>query len=362
MNLNNFWAKASVKSFISFAIFCNLLFVRAEGAVADLSELKVGIHYHPPYFREWLNENLQDDDFVGIIHLSVVESLRAITPGFKGVRSPCASTLISSYQRYADIVDYIGYNIEHWPQTPDSEQLDPVGTVRRLKEFADSHNLMLTVGPDRRFDDQYGAAMAQFADNYVLQLQAYMQNPDTFAAQAIRRTARLRAANPQIRVFAQVSVSRDVPIDTIFRCIQLVVDSVDGVWIFYRAPTDDTLRVAELYEMIRPQSVMDESQRRPLQMENLDVQVIRNPSNGRFVFKLRSNRAEPVNLTIYDVGGRMIRRIGCPRTGSEECTLEWDGLTEDGKIAKSGIYIAKFVQGDHTEFVRLLVFSAARSK
>lgn len=52
-----------------------------------------------------------------------------------------------------------------------------------------------------------------------------------------------------------------------------------------------------------------------------------------------------VTAEIFDLNGRMIRRLSGGTSGSGEVTLEWDGLTSGGSVAPPGVYLISLPAG-----------------
>jgi len=303
----------------------------------DLNNLYLGFGYYPPHLKEWFNSILRDYDFIGT-SLGSVDSLLSIQRGLKGTKSPCASELIARYPEYEGRVMRIGYNIEHWPQTPDSEKIDPVGTVKKISEFAHKHNLKLTLGPDRRFDDSYGDSMVLYADHYVLQLQVFESYPDTFKSEAFKRISRLRRVNPQVFIIAQVSVSRGVSLDTIYRCIQLISDSVDGIWVFYTLR--DSLKLKGLVEMLRPPAWIGE--------RGYGERVLYKKGEIHYSLKRRLR----VRLSLYTPSGCLVEKVLDKTQMPGEYRVRWNP-----KGLSSGVYFLRLELGREVFYHKVVVLN-----
>ena len=51
-------------------------------------------------------------------------------------------------------------------------------------------------------------------------------------------------------------------------------------------------------------------------------------------------RTSIINLKIYDVRGRLVRRLASNEPGGPAGNIIWDGRDETGSVARVGIYIA----------------------
>jgi hypothetical protein len=138
-------------------------------------------------------------------------------------------------------VTIIGYNPEHWSQTPPDEQQDLPTTVKRASEFAHAHGLKLLLAPDLRFDQESLAQIAPYADVIVLQGQRLQANPATFATSMKGMIQTARAASPKTLVYAQVGAPRGSAAQMI-GALQGVEGDVDGIVVWTNLQTLTTLQ------------------------------------------------------------------------------------------------------------------------
>jgi hypothetical protein len=122
-------------------------------------------------------------------------------------------------------VTWVLLDLEHWPLTPDDEQADPIGTVRRAVAVAHRHgkkvlfapavDLLSTVAPGTpaaarpaAFDRLIAGPGAAAADGFEVQSQQTEATPGaaTFVSQAI---AAVRTARPGAPVLAGLSTNPD---------------------------------------------------------------------------------------------------------------------------------------------------------
>src|SRR5262249_37757611 len=130
----------------------------------------------------------------------------------------------------------IGYNPEHWAQTPADEQQDLPNTVKRAWEFAHAHGMTLLVAPDMRFDQESLAELAPNVDVIALQGQGLQDNPAAFATTLKGMIQTARAANPKIVVYVQVGAPRGSAAQMLDALRGLEGD-VDGVVIWTNQQT-----------------------------------------------------------------------------------------------------------------------------
>jgi hypothetical protein len=67
-----------------------------------------------------------------------------------------------------------------------------------------------------------------------------------------------------------------------------------------------------------------------------NLQLYPNPSRETFTIALTSPLRELANLSIFNSRGQLIRKMLVP-ANSKTCT--WDGVTESGVAASSGLYL-----------------------
>ncbi len=80
-----------------------------------------------------------------------------------------------------------------------------------------------------------------------------------------------------------------------------------------------------------------------------------NPFNPQTVLEYTLTGAQHVELTIYDVTGRLVRRLvsGEHATGTHSVT--WTGTDDHGRRMPSGSYFVQFVAGQHRQSQRILL-------
>jgi len=72
--------------------------------------------------------------------------------------------------------------------------------------------------------------------------------------------------------------------------------------------------------------------------------------------ELAVNRAGPLIVSLYDVRGRLVRRVfdGYVDIGSH--TVAWDGVNLDGELASPGVYLCR-VEAEGTTLSGKLVWN-----
>ena len=85
-----------------------------------------------------------------------------------------------------------------------------------------------------------------------------------------------------------------------------------------------------------------------------------NPFNPETWIPYQLSEAADVSVTIYDIGGRLVRTIsvGFKPVGyylTREQAAYWDGRNEIGEFVSSGVYFLQFVAGDFTATQRVVI-------
>jgi hypothetical protein len=204
-----------------------------------LADLPLALSVYDATFVAYFNRIARPAD-VAMIN----PSYRSLTPTIAtGMRCPYLTSFAdapSVVPAWLGLAALLGYDCEHWTLTPTAEQSNLVATVAAASALAHQHHLGFLLVPDARFDQQYAAALARFADIYVLQAQAYQGMPTgagSFQQFVTTQSNLIRAQNGGVRVFAQVDVSGALPAySTIYASLQAANTfpgpGLDGISVF----------------------------------------------------------------------------------------------------------------------------------
>ncbi len=187
-----------------------------------------------PELLDWFNQTAGPDD-IATATPDQLGLLEQVTAGRKQLLIPSAAEAEKLIPEIADKIDIIGYDLEHWPATPADEQADPVAAIQRLRVLADEYDLMLALGPDRRFALDYGAQMAPFVDQFILQTQRLQSDANSLRSFAAPIIADLRQANPAIRVVVQIRTEGSV--EELLELVKSLDLDVDGIGILHNPVT-----------------------------------------------------------------------------------------------------------------------------
>lgn len=220
-----------------------------EGPVdGRLSELPIGMMVHPPAL-DYFNAIARADD-IGAVLVVSTGLLPRITGGQRLVMSPSVELAEQRAHEFGDDTEYFGYNIEHWPDTPASEQSSPGAASAAAAEFARRHGLRYVIGPDLRFTEDFGAELAAPAEIYVIQGQRIQEDIPLFTTTVTDFAENVRRSNPSLRVWVQVSASFGTP-EQSFEALQAVAGHVDGIWIHYNQNAQSFAALQQLVTLLR---------------------------------------------------------------------------------------------------------------
>ena len=83
--------------------------------------------------------------------------------------------------------------------------------------------------------------------------------------------------------------------------------------------------------------------------------VVPNPFNPRTTLRFTLPAAGPVDLAVYDVQGRRVRRLVAGRLAAGRHAVSWDGRDDAGRAVPSGIYLARLRAGNARRSAKLLL-------
>lgn len=90
-------------------------------------------------------------------------------------------------------------------------------------------------------------------------------------------------------------------------------------------------------------------------VEGPQLRGVPNPSHGDVVFEIEPAGSVELVLEIYDVRGRLVRRLAATGNASGSTTLRWDGHDEAGAAAPNGVYFARQAAGGGSAIERIVL-------
>jgi hypothetical protein len=150
----------------------------------------------------------------------------------------------------------LGYGLETSQGTPDEEWQDVVSSTEKARAIADRYGKLLVMGPGFRLMSQnweHYPEMAALADVWLLQTQRLQANPPgpEYRREVERVVAQIRAGNPDILIWAQITLLPDRPPDAAewLAYHQSIADLVGGA-TYVGAYTWDTVATGQLVSTI----------------------------------------------------------------------------------------------------------------
>jgi spore coat protein A len=89
--------------------------------------------------------------------------------------------------------------------------------------------------------------------------------------------------------------------------------------------------------------------------EALRVEVYPNPFNPQISMRFELKAAGRVEAAIYDVGGRLVRRLADRNYPTGTQALQWDGTSDNGEAVSAGVYFLRMRAGGAVETRRLVM-------
>ncbi|MFH1278887.1 MAG: matrixin family metalloprotease [Candidatus Eisenbacteria bacterium] len=87
----------------------------------------------------------------------------------------------------------------------------------------------------------------------------------------------------------------------------------------------------------------------------LEFQVAPNPFNPLTTAKFFASAAGPYTVDVYDVSGRLARRIDGLASGAGWIDVPWNGKDGNGSDVASGVYLLRLTHGDRSETKRAVL-------
>jgi hypothetical protein len=174
----------------------------------------------------------------GFVMTGTVDSAQTYFSQFegwiRGIGAPSLDALRQIAARAQELgipYEALVYGLETGKSTPDEEWQDPIGSTEKARALADQYGKLLVMGPGYQLmsanEDKY-ASMAALADIWVFQTQRLQKNPpgDVYRDKVKRVVELIRAGNPSIQIWAQITLPPDREPDA-------------EEWLAYRQQIDD---------------------------------------------------------------------------------------------------------------------------
>jgi hypothetical protein len=241
---------------ISFPDFCQTYGVLCEEEPSSPPPPSSSGKFFLATFLQYVNKDSQIEIYKPNMGSEDSTRLRATngalksdyTQASKSLPGPAGASFISSKQildnakKVKDLgFTFIEFNLE--PElSPDSDNNDVVGAMKRAAQAAHQQGLEFLAAPSRGYTTTYGAQIAPFTDIYHIQAQSLQERGvKAYSDYVHEMVPKLKKANSDLEITVQVSTKRpNAPglslLDTLKKCTDSVIDVVDGVSVWYGNP------------------------------------------------------------------------------------------------------------------------------
>ena len=153
---------------------------------------------------QWFQAHASAQDIARVDHPNDIGLISGLTIGRKMVIFKSVAQISQFLASNANALDIVGYNLEPG-QTHDANELaNPVAAAQNVQAIARQYGKLVAVGLTHDLTLKYGAAMAPFADIWVLQIQKAQNDPAMAGEFVSQMVPALTKANPAIKVFVQI--------------------------------------------------------------------------------------------------------------------------------------------------------------
>jgi len=157
-----------------------------------------------PEMAQYFQANAGASDIARVDHPNDIGLISGITVGRKMAIFKSAAQIQQFLASNPGALDIVGYNLEAG-QTHDAAELaNPVAAAKNVRAIASQYGKQVAIGLTRDLTLRYGAAMAPYADIWVLQIQKAQNDPALAAGFVNQMVPALRKANQSIEIFVQI--------------------------------------------------------------------------------------------------------------------------------------------------------------
>lgn len=182
------------------AIVAAVLAMAGAGGQGRIVEMGITSAEMASYFQAHAGAQ----DIARVDHPNDIGLIAGLTVGKKMAIFKTASQISQFLASNANSIDIVGYNLEPGQANDPAELANPVAAAKTVQTIARKYGKLVAVGLTHDLTIQYGAAMAPFADIWVLQIQRAQNDPAMAAGFVNQMVPALTKANPAIKVFVQI--------------------------------------------------------------------------------------------------------------------------------------------------------------
>lgn len=92
-----------------------------------------------------------------------------------------------------------------------------------------------------------------------------------------------------------------------------------------------------------------------LSLSLFNLNIYPNPFNNKASIGFELDKAELVSLSIYDIKGRLVKRLCNVDKSKGKHTAEWDGIDKSGKTAAAGVYFCRIETKSGRQLKKLVI-------
>lgn len=197
-----------------------------------------------PEMAQYFQQHANAQDIARVDHPNDIGLISNITVGRKMVIFKSASQIQQFLASNANALDIVGYNLEPGQTHDVGELANPVAAAKAVQAIARQYGKQVAIGLTRSLALQYGAAMAPYADIWVLQIQKAQNDPALASEFVNQMVPALQRANPAIVVFVQIRT------DSQPAALAKLVNGLSGVHVSIltqRSDVQDAVNVAAVF-------------------------------------------------------------------------------------------------------------------
>jgi len=157
-----------------------------------------------PEMAQYFQQHAGAQDIARVDHPNDIGLISGITVGKKMAIFKTAAQIQQFLSSNANAIDIVGYNLEPGQANDANELANPVAAAQNVQAIARQYGKQVAIGLTHDLTLQYGAAMAPFADIWVLQIQKAQNDPQMASEFVNQMVPALMKANPAIKVFVQI--------------------------------------------------------------------------------------------------------------------------------------------------------------
>jgi hypothetical protein len=248
--------KAKIVLFLTLSIF-TLGSISSSGR--QEKELILGVMIIDKEIASWLNQHLEDGDWVGI-WFGKFKKLAPIT-NQKLIRTMTGgnySRIVKNLQGLKRAkVDVIWYDLEPGHKEITQQEIDdPVKYTQLLKEFCLENKFKLGVAPSLKIIQKYGSQLARQVDYFLFMSGSAQERlPQEFRKEMIRRINMVKSSNPNLKIFVQLRTFHQknrerqgrFSAGELMEYVEAIQNYADGITLIYSKETLDVMKEFVLF-------------------------------------------------------------------------------------------------------------------